>query len=424
MNRHIHKLALVSDAPYFGGAERYMVAMARAALRRGIDARIHWLPMPIANPSAFVAPQTDGLEVRLSPADRTHSVSGLVTEFRRMLTRWQPDGLIINACGRKRFWMLPWLARLAGIPCLWVQQMVDGCDHRRMKPKWFGGQVEGLSFWRVPQTLRHYAAAVAATAVVTLNAEDKERIVRWQRVARDKIRVIPHGVDCEQFRFDPAGRAQWHKQWGLDQNTSPKPLVIGSACRLSPEKGADLLIEATAMLKNRGLPILTVIAGQGDQKEHLLNMTRSLDIATNVRFIDFVSDMPGFYSALDVFVLSSRTESFGLALAEAMACERAVVGTPTSGALRQIDDPHTGRALRTFEPQELADVLEQLYTDAETRDKMGIVGRRCVQDTFSIDLTLERALRALRDGSRQTMRLSWPGMEQMPYLAMTSEDRP
>jgi len=422
VGRSIERLTLVSDGPHFGGAERYIVAMARAALRRGVRPHIWWLPIPSGRNDVFTGPQTADLDVDRVPFTRTGTFAGLARAFREMQVHRQPDGLVINASGRPRFWLLPLLAWAAGMPSVWVHQMVDSRDHRRLQPGRFGGRLEGLQLWRAPQVLRHRLAAAAASAVITLNAEDRERIVRWQRVRRDKIRVVPHGVDLDRFRFDAAGRDRLRRRWSLLADDADGPLIIGTAGRLVMGKGIETLIEAAALLKARGTACRLVIAGDGPHRADMQALAHRLGIADRVLFVGFVRDMPAFYSALDVFALCSTTESFGLALAEAMACERVVIGTPTAGARQQINHGHTGWQLRTFDAIELADALAALYEQRGRFPTLGGEARLAVTRQFSIDLTLERTLRALSGPAGHRPPLRWPNMDVLPYAAMTAED--
>lgn len=422
MTRTIRRLTFVSDAPHFGGAERYIIAMALAARRRDIEPHIHWQPTDAVQEDVFAQARTEGLDCTVAPPEATRSALGTVRSMRRMLSDRQPDGVIINASGRPRYWLTPWQARLADVPAVWVHQMVDACDHRQLPPRWFGGRMEGPQYWRVPQTVRHRLAAAGAAAVVALNAEDRERIARWQGVARDKIRVIPHGLDCERFRYHPRLASDMRRVWGIDESHRRRPFIIGTASRLSGEKGVDLLIEATALLRHRGVEVLTVIAGQGPDAEPLAELARQRGVKDAVRFLDFVADMPAFYSALDVFVMPSRTESFGLALAEAMACKRPVVATPTSGSMRQIEHRVTGWQLDTFSPLELATAIATLRRDHDLRNRMHQPARDSVVRQFSIDLTLERTIRALRGAARRQSPLRWPGMDQPPFVTMAAED--
>lgn len=419
MRREIQNLAFVTDAGSFGGAERYIVSMALAARRRGIDPSICWLPWPGTSGDVFDSARKAGIPVHVPGCLLTKS--GRLRMFRRFLQTTRPDGLIINASGRPGFWATCWLARYAGLPSVWVQQMVDGQDHRQLPPKWFGGRVEGPQWWRVPQALRHRAAAAAASAVVALNAADRERVARWQGVHRDRIRVVPHGVDCEAFRFDEAARQRLRAAWDLPEADS---FVVGTSARLVDGKGVDLLIEATALLRGRGVPAVAVVAGQGPQRETLVDLSRRLGIEHAVRFLGFVEDMPAFCSALDAFVLCSSTESFGLALAEAMSCMRVVVGTPTAGARRQIDHLCNGWQLQGFTSGELADALAVLHADPALCQRLGEQGREDVRRQFSIDLTLERTLRALRGSAGERSRLAWPGMREPFFAGMTAEDVP
>ena len=422
MGRSIGRLTFVSDGPHLGGAERYIVAMARAALRRGIRPHIWWLPVPNGRNDVFTGPQTADLDVDRVPFTRTGTFAGLARAFREMQVHRQPDALVINASGRPRFWLLPLLARLVGKPSVWVHQMVDGRDHRRLQPRRLGGHLEGLQLWRVPQLFRHRLAAAAASAVITLNSEDRERTVRWQRVRRDKIRVVPHGVDLDRFRFDAEGRDKLRCQWGLLAGDADDPLIIGTAGRLVMGKGIEMLIEATALLKARGTACQLVIAGDGPDRSEMQALAHRLGVLDRVLFVGFIQDMPAYYSALDVFALCSATESFGLALAEAMACERVVIGTPTAGARRQIDHGHSGWQLRTFDATELADALAGLYEQPGQFSTLGREARLAVTRQFSIDLTLERTLRVLSRSASHRSRLRWPGMDALPYAAMTVED--
>ena len=138
VRRTIRRLTFVSDAPQFGGGERYMVAMAHAARRRGIEPHIYWCRLPGADADVFSSANTDGLDVTVADPVRTRDALGMTREFRTTLERQRPDGLVINASGRPRYWLGTWLARRAGIPSVWVHQMVDACDHRRLPPKRLG----------------------------------------------------------------------------------------------------------------------------------------------------------------------------------------------------------------------------------------------------------------------------------------------
>jgi len=393
MHDRLRRLTFVTDAPHFGGAERYITAMARAAVARGIEPRIWWAPARAAEADVFTEIHSDGIPVIL--AEGSAGFRARLDAFTRMVRHERPNALIFNATGRRGFWQLPWVVRSYGIPSVWVHHMVDGQDPRRLPPRRLGGRIEGPGLWRVPQVLRHRLAAAAASAVVTLNEQDRQHVIRWHRVARHKVHVIPNGIDTTRFRFSPDARRRMRQAWAV---TDERYRVVGTAARLVKGKGIECLIEAIASLRRQGTSAILVVAGTGPDREHMVAMAHRLHVSDHVRFLGFVADMPAFYSGLDVFALCSTTESFGLVLAEAMACARPVVATPTAGAARQIQTGHNGRLLKTFSSRELTHVLETMLrtTGASEAEAMGRAGRETVVRCFSIDLALERTLGLLR----------------------------
>ncbi len=414
MSRRFRKLTFLSDAPHFGGAERYIVDMASAAARRGIEPHIHWMPLPNGDTEVFTPSRAGTTRVTRSSTGQTRTWWGMIRAMRRMLQNEKPDGLVINAAGRPRFWLTPWVAQMAKVPCVWVHQMVDAQDPRRLTPKWLGGCMEGPQLWRIPQTARHRLAATAATHLITLNAEDRERIIRRQCVQRNRIHVVPHGVDTRRFVEDEDLRHATRRAWWGEDHRSETSFVVGTAGRLVTGKRVDLLIQAAAILRDRDVNVRCVIAGRGPEREALERRVQKAALQSRVTFVDFVEEMPAFHNALDAFVLCSETESFGLVLSEAMACRRPVVATPTAGALHQIRHGSNGILLEGFEPSELADALQRLSKDSNRRHAMGERGRRLVEQCFSIELTLDRTLNALCPDHVMRYRQNAP---RVPYPA-------
>jgi glycosyltransferase involved in cell wall biosynthesis len=189
--------------------------------------------------------------------------------------------------------------------------------------------------------------------------------------------------------------------------------VLGTSARLVADKGIEPLIEAVGLLRRRGLPVVLMVAGTGPEQERMTSIVRRCNVSQYVRFLGFVDDMPAFYSGLDVFALCSATESFGLVLSEAMACQCPVVATPTAGALQQIRDGDNGRLLKGFSGCELADVLENMVHAPDVRAAMGNAGRETVVRRFNIDRALDRTLRLLQPRHRR--------MKAYPRLDATTD---
>ena len=399
MHRSIHRLLFVTDAPLFGGAEQYIASMAAAASHRGITPSICWIKPPDAQ--VFESWRQQSIVVHAIDSNRIGSMAALWRELRSVMRIERPDAAIINASGRRRFWLSSWIARRQGVPAAWVHHMVDSNDYRRLAPRRFGGRVEGLHLWRLPQAARHRLAATGATTIVTLNERDREQVAREQAIPPGSISTIGNGVDTHRYHYDADIGREIRAGW---MHSRPRlgPLdafVVGTAGRLVSGKGVPLLIEAAAMLRRRQVPMFLVVAGNGPEREALAVHAARLGVAESVLFVGFTSDMPAFYSGLDAFALCSSTESFGLVLAEAHACERAVIATPTAGAAVQITHGVDGLLLKSFTAAELAEALFKLYSQPIYREQLGRQGRARVVETFSIERTLSRMLDLLRTAS-------------------------
>jgi glycosyltransferase involved in cell wall biosynthesis len=393
MNRGIRKLLFVSDAPHFGGAERYVANMAAAANRRGISASVCWHRPASAPQDVFAAANEAGAHVRMIEASDTADLFSFSRAMRAAIRAEQPDAMIINACGRPAFWVVPWISRTMGIPSAWVHHMVDQQDYRRLAPTKLGGRLEGLHWWRWPQALRHLLASTGTNAVIALNAQDRLQIAREQCVRPSRIHIVQNGVDTEQYRFSASNRSQMRENWARNYDWDlQKPFIVGTAGRLVHGKGTEMLMQALAQLRSCGLDVRMVVAGEGPDRARLCSIAERLRIRDSVGFLGHCEQMPAFYSGLDAFALCSSTESFGLVVAEAMACERAAVATPTAGARMQIDNGLTGFVLNSYSATDLAESLGRLSQQPRLREELGRNARRRICREFSIDAAFERTL--------------------------------
>ena len=110
--------------------------------------------------------------------------------------------------------------------------------------------------------------------------------------------------------------------WFCD-GTAP---IFVTAARLVPQKDHETLLRAMAIYRRSGSGRLLIL-GTGPLREHLENLVHELQIADAVDFVGFQANPLPWFRRCDVFVLSSRSEGFGIALAEAMACGTPVIST-------------------------------------------------------------------------------------------------
>lgn len=138
------------------------------------------------------------------------------------------------------------------------------------------------------------------------------RLEKWG-VRRRRITIIPNGVDLGRVAFDPDARNRVRAEFGI----GPDDYLIGVLGRLDPNKQFDLLIEAAAPLLTGNVKLIVV--GKGDEQEHLEEVARSCGVADRVIFAGERHDVAALLSGFDLYVASSKQETFGLSVLEALA---------------------------------------------------------------------------------------------------------
>lgn len=218
-----------------------------------------------------------------------------------------------------------------------------------------------LHRWVTKHALSH-AGAVTATGR-RLAAATKP----FMPPGRDVL-VVPYGVDLDQFpgrRPDAAERAR---------------LVVGAVSRLSPEKGFAYLLKAVGLLRDRGVDLDLVFAGDGPSRVELERLTDDLRLRYRVRFLGEVvhSDVPVVLADLDIFAMPSTWEGFGVSALEASAMELPVVASNVHGIPDVVIDGETGILVLPTDIEALASAIERFATNAELRHAMGTAGRAYV----------------------------------------------
>jgi len=235
------------------------------------------------------------------------------------------------------------------------------------------------------RTLAAFAAKVIASRLVEANLVAATYAARRLRLPRAYL--LPLGVDVSQFS-------------PVDAPAGGFSLLFSG--RHVPAKGCDVLVRAAALCREQGLPVRTVIAGDGPHRPSTERLARSLGLNGSVTFTGFVpdSDLVKLIQASSAVVVpSTNDEYYCLAALEAMSCGIPVIASD-AGSLPEI----LGSSGLLFPPgnaQALADRIERVVNDADLRRTMREDGRRRARE-----LSYERMVGAYEDVYRGVARSS------------------
>lgn len=213
----------------------------------------------------------------------------------------------------------------------------------------------------------------------------------WTTISQERIHTIPFGIDLTQFQELPS-RQQARDEIRLPQDA----FIAGVIGRLDRGKGQEYLIRATALLRDKGEELHVLLLGAetlGEQQGYaheLHKLTASLSVSDRVHFRGFQENVGLGYAAMNCFVLTSLSETYGMVTIEAMAAGLPVIGTDSAGTPDILRGGETGLLIPPRDPEALADSLEMLMLQPKTRARLGNAGREDAQTRFSHQLHCER----------------------------------
>ena len=213
--------------------------------------------------------------------------------------------------------------------------------------------------------------------------------LRADKVApAEKISVVLNGIDVNRFvrTREEFNRQEFLESWNLPE----QGLLVGTVGELTPLKGHHEFLHAAAQISIQIPACNFVIAGVdhspgGKNETQIETLIDELNLRQRVRRVKWLDNLAQLYCALDVFVSASHTESFGLAIVEAMASRTAVVATETEGAREIIRPGETGLLTSIRSPNELAAAIKSLLTDEATRLRLAESGQKDAVERFDVE---------------------------------------
>jgi len=205
----------------------------------------------------------------------------------------------------------------------------------------------------------------------------------------DKIRLIPRGVDLDEFKFIEREEKPAEDKFAK-KLTKQKDFVVGIISRITPLKGHADFLRAMAIIFRTMPNIKVLVVGDAlpnkpRYKEELEVLTRQLGIGTIVDFMGSREDIPEILSKLDVLVLPTRTpEAFGRVIIEAQAVGVPVVATKVGGITDIIRDGENGLLVFPEDPHSIAEAVLRLFKDRELGRSLILKARREVEGKYSL----------------------------------------
>jgi L-malate glycosyltransferase len=222
--------------------------------------------------------------------------------------------------------------------------------------------------------------------VFTVSEEVRRFTIAKDAIAPEKVVTLYNGLDLDAINISHRDRSL-RQVFGLNAEAQ----VILTVGHIRHIKGIDVLLETAANVVREFPQAVFAILGRksdSDYSRRLDDQIAKLGIQKNVRFLGELNQVLPVLNMADIFFLPSRSEGFSNALIEAMACGLPCVATHVGGNPEAVEDGHSGYLVESEDATSAADRILRLLREPAKAKKMGIAGRRVVEERFTADVMI------------------------------------
>ncbi len=226
---------------------------------------------------------------------------------------------------------------------------------------------KSLTRWLAKRFSRHQGNSLDG---MVIPSRPMQRVLQDYGIATT-MEVIATGIEPASFVL--GDRVAFREKYGIAQER-PMLLFVG---RVAHEKNIDFLIQVVNQVRKEVADVLFVIAGEGPARVHLEQEVKRLALGQHVRFIGYLdrhTELNNCYRAADIFIFSSRTETQGLVLLEAMAQGVPLVSTAELGT-RDVLQDGAGVWIAQEELSDFSSNVVKMLGHAQARSDLGELGR-------------------------------------------------
>lgn len=361
------RIAFLNALTGYGGLEIQTVRRASDAADYGCSSVIITLPGSKADIlSREMDLLTENVSIRMQYFDlfAARKIAGILRKNKINILVVSKTVLLSTAILARKFYT-------AQCPVVLYQQMQSGIIKKDALHRWIYKNLDG---------------AIVLTELM------KKQLIETTILDPSKIKVIPYGVDIESFTLHKSPKLK--EQFGLPGDK----VIIGNIARIEPNKGQQTLLEAFIKLNNNDL--FLVLCGHVDNQEYFTGLEKMIEqsaCSERVSILGFTNKVAELLNCLDIFVLPTPSETFGLALVEAMAAGLPVVGVNSGGVPEIIDEGNNGFLFEQYDSERLSDILATLVSNPELRYKMGEIGRNKATSCYDYNTQSRLFIEALKE---------------------------
>lgn len=250
------------------------------------------------------------------------------------------------------------------IALVYVQHMQVGMKKKDVLHTW---QYRHLDAWLAPLHLM------------------KRNVLENTNIDAQRVHVVPLGIDLSKFQPQAQRKDTVRQQYGIPSDA----FVCGVIGRLDYGKGQEYFIRAIAALKEKGIVVHGLIVGDATKestrtyRDELVRIIHEHQISSLIHFHPFEQNVAHVMTALDVFCLTSISETYGMVTIEAMAMHLPIIATNSAGTPEIIHHENNGLLVAPQQVRALASAIERMHDDSAFAAQLAVQARMDAEEYFS-----------------------------------------
>jgi D-inositol-3-phosphate glycosyltransferase len=335
-------IAFLCASPAWGGLEMNVLRLTNWMCQRGWEIILY----AVADSVLWQKAKDSGISLRHIKSTFKH---GDIVNAHRLEQYIAADNIDILVLHERRHIMLASLAKLGvgrNLKLVYIQHMHIGVNKKDLYHTWL---FSNLDAWVVPLQIL------------------KDRLLSKTNFDSAKIAVVPFGIELDRFATSLTSKAESRRELGLPVEGT----LIGMVGRLEPEKCQETLIKAAILLHEQNRPVHVLIVGnetlheERGYRDYLQKLADGSNIKNYTHFLPATDNVASVYAALDIFALTSKSETYGMVTIEALASGLPVIGTRHGGTREIVQDGINGLLIERQRPEELAAAIVTLLDNPE-----------------------------------------------------------
>jgi len=342
-------ILLVDPVKSLGGAEKCIIRLANAMSRRGMKS-VFLTSEAIRNyPKQLFDPEVECICCSsLSPF-----APAIFTNVHSLIRKKGIDLVVLNQ-DRSGFWgRLVKAVFRPPVPFIWLMHLFYD---------------DMIRHWHFPKK-QLYKLGYSVTLpfcdyIVTVSKANKERLIKKDGVAEEKIRVIYNTVGYEESNNKAAVDLR------DAYNIKADEIVIGTICQINKQKGLQYLVEALVPICKAN-KVKAIIAGDGPSRNEIELLVKEKGLSEKIIMPGYVHNVSDHLKLFDMYIMPSIYEGFPLALVEAISHRLPIIATDIDGCREAIENEKTGLLVTARDPKSLENAIRRLILDVPLRERLG-----------------------------------------------------